>query len=123
MLTPLVTIALNWTARGVDLRYVRCGRCHGIYAEQVDGRFLTIATFTSRRTADGAAAIDGVQSPEEWLCPCGRRAPLEVGELLANDTLVRCRRRLCRNRWRVPAEVERMTCPCCWTDQPGPSAR
>ncbi|GAA4931986.1 ferredoxin-thioredoxin reductase catalytic subunit [Nonomuraea thailandensis] len=122
MLKTLVNIALNWTARGAELRHVRCARCHEVHAEMVEGHFLRIASFTMRRAADGQVVTDGVQTPEEWVCPCGRRAPLEVGELLVNDTMTLCRRRLCRNRWRVPAEVERITCPCCWSDQPGPAA-
>jgi hypothetical protein len=122
MLT-LVAIILQWSMRGVDLRHVRCARCHEIHAELVDGHFLTIATFTMRKTAGGHAMTDRLQTPEEWVCPCGRRAPLEVGELLENDAPVHCRRRwICRNQWRVPAELDRMTCPCCWTDQPGPSS-
>ncbi|SPL95750.1 unnamed protein product [[Actinomadura] parvosata subsp. kistnae] len=45
----------------------------------VGGHFLRIASFTMGRAADGQVVTDGVQTPEEWVCPCGRRAPLEGG--------------------------------------------
>ncbi|MFI6184214.1 hypothetical protein ACIA8R_52375 [Nonomuraea sp. NPDC051191] len=49
---------------------------------------------------------DSVTTPAEWVCPCGRRSPLEIGELLTNDTLVSCRRRwICRNSSHDPSGV------------------
>lgn len=124
MLRTLVSIAMHWTVRGQSLRHVRCARCHEIYSEGTGGRFLTTATFTMRTRPEGSTTTDAIQTPAEWVCSCGRKAPLEIGELLTNDTMVQCRRRwICRNRWQVPAGLEWMTCPCCWTAQPGPNAR
>lgn len=124
MLRTLLDIAMNWTVRGEDPPHVRCRRCGAIHSEGAGGgHFLTTASFTVQQTAEGQAVSDSLTTPAEWVCPCGRRSPLEIGELLTNDTPVSCRRRwICRNRWRVPGEVTQMTCPCCWTDQAGPAA-
>lgn len=123
MLKTLALIAMNWTVRDQDLSHVRCVRCHEIHSEGPGGgAFRVMATITMTRTDDGMAVTDSLQTPAEWMCPCGRQAPLELGELLVNDTTVSCRRRwVCRNRWRVPAEAKQIICPCCWTDQPGPA--
>ncbi len=117
MIRTLLSIALNRGLTGED-HYIRCARCRAT-ASALEGAPLIISS--QIRMQPGR--FSQTTTPPEWTCPrCGRPGPLEVGELLANDTTVRCRRRLiCRHRWKVPASLEQMTCPRCSTVQPGPA--
>ncbi|MFC5833142.1 hypothetical protein [Nonomuraea insulae] len=118
MIRMLISIALNRRLSG-DTRYVRCAAC-GTTASQLEAPLRVSVRFT---TVDGHL-VDGDQTPPEWTCPsCGRTGPLQVGELLPNDTLTRCQHRhLCRCRWKVPGNTTVVTCPRCYTVQPGPAA-
>lgn len=77
---------------------------------------------TRFRIADGHV-VDGATTPPEWHCPsCDRSGPIVTGQLLPNDTPVTCRRTfICRYAWNVPARLTTMTCPRCYTIQPGPA--
>lgn len=116
MLRLLLAIAVNRDLAGED-HYVRCARC-GTIAGPADGAPLITITQVSLGPDPGS-----LQTPPEWICPsCGRIGPLEIGELLVNDTTVRCRHTfLCRYTWRAPAAVATVTCPRCYTTQPGPA--
>ncbi|MFI7455498.1 hypothetical protein ACIBQX_49125 [Nonomuraea sp. NPDC049714] len=117
MIRMLISIALNRHLSG-DPRYVRCATC-GTTASEHEAPLRVLVRFT---TIDGRL-VDGDQTPPEWTCPsCGRAGPLQVGELLPNDTLTRCRRtRLCRYHWKVPGSARVVICPRCYTAQPGPA--
>ncbi|MFI9595749.1 hypothetical protein, partial [Nonomuraea sp. NPDC052265] len=81
MLRTLLDIAMNWTVRGKDPRHVRCRRCGEIHSEGAGGgHFLTTASFTVQRLAEGQAMSDSLTTPAEWVCPCGRRSPLEPAD-------------------------------------------
>lgn len=116
MIRMLIDIALNRNLVG-DPRWIRCARCGTIGSEGS----MRIQTKTRYRHGQ---LVDYIQTPPEWTCPgCGRGGPLEVGELLTNDTLVRCRRTfLCRYVWKVPGSLRTVVCPRCCTEQPGPGA-
>jgi hypothetical protein len=115
----LISIALNRDLDG-DPSYVRCARC-GTAAGSLEG--APLITLVQFRVGPGGPH-DHTETPPEWTCPsCGRAGPLEVGELLENDAVMVCRRRwICRYEWRVPAILEAVTCPRCYTRQPGPAA-
>jgi hypothetical protein len=117
MVWMLVSILLNRHLNG-DPEHVRCARC-GHIADQFEAPMRTSSSFTVSQ----GRPLDGYQMPPEWTCPsCGRTGPMEAGELLSNDTPLRCRRRfLCRYTWKVPNVVTAMTCPRCYTRQPGPA--
>lgn len=120
MVRMLILIALNRNLVGEPV-YLRCANC-GTCASSLEGAALrTSHRFTTR----AGSVIDSTTTPPEWECPnCGRQGPLEVGEELANDTTMRCRRRfLCRYSWRVPATVTTVTCPRCYTVQSRPASR
>ncbi|TMR09220.1 hypothetical protein ETD86_44520 [Nonomuraea turkmeniaca] len=118
MIRMLISIALNRHLSG-DPRYVRCATC-GTTASEREAPLRVLVRFA---TVDGHL-VDEDQTPPEWTCPsCGRAGPLQVGELLPNDTLTRCRRTLlCRYRWKVPGSAKVVICPRCYTAQPGPAA-
>lgn len=85
MIRMLISIAFNRHLSG-DPRYVCCATC-GTTASEYQAPLRVLTRFT---TVDGRL-VDGDQTPPEWTCPsCGRTSPLQVGELLPNDTL--CRR-------------------------------
>ncbi|MFC5753610.1 hypothetical protein [Actinomadura rugatobispora] len=100
-----------------DPRWIRCAQCANIGS---DGTMRIWSSTTYRH----GQPVDSIQTPPEWTCrTCGRAGPLEIGELLPNDTPVSCRRTfLCRYAWKVPSSLTTMTCPRCYTTQPGPAA-
>jgi hypothetical protein len=112
----LISIALNRSMPS-DPRWIRCTRCKTIGS---DGTMRFCGSSTYRH----GQPVDSIETPPEWTCrACGRAGPLEVGELLPNDTLAHCRRTfLCRYTWKVPADLTTITCPRCHTTQPGPAA-
>ncbi|MEV3925880.1 hypothetical protein [Actinomadura coerulea] len=99
MIRMLISIAVNRSFAG-DFRWIGCARC-GTTGD--DARMRTRTSFTYR----GDRLIDALQTPPEWTCrTCGRTGPLEIGELLPNDTLMHCRRTfLCRYSWKAPGSL------------------
>lgn len=118
MIRLLLSIVMNRRLTG-DPQFIQCGQCGAIASDLGGARMRTI---THIRIVNGRV-VDGTTTPPEWECSsCGRSGPLVVGELLANDTWVACRRTfLCRYAWTVPASLTTMTCPRCYTRQPGPA--
>jgi len=113
MLGMLISIVLN---RGLNpASYLRCSQC-GTIAGEPDRQFL-LRTSTRISREHGAE-----QGPPEWICPgCGATGPIGSDEMIASDATVRCRRTfLCRHAWQVPAALMQVTCPRCYTRQPGP---
>jgi ssDNA-binding Zn-finger/Zn-ribbon topoisomerase 1 len=117
MIRTLIALALNRSLSGED-RYIKCTRCNTM-ASALEGAPLLI----SASIQVAPTSLRQTITPPEWICPaCGRSGPLEVGELLVNDTAVKCRRRwICRYTWTVPSTLAVMTCPRCRTVQPGPA--
>jgi hypothetical protein len=118
MIRTLIAITLNRGLIGED-HYVKCARCDTT-ASALEG--APLRTLSDIRITPISQRL--ATTPPEWTCPaCGRSGPLEIGELLANDTVVHCRRRrICRHTWKVPAALTAMTCPRCYTVQPGPAS-
>ncbi|MEU4576004.1 hypothetical protein [Nonomuraea sp. NPDC023979] len=115
MLRTLIAIALNRRLNG-DPQFLRCDQC-GIIAGQPDTpiRFRHVWSVSRRH---GHETL-----PVEWICPgCGAIAPLATTDELVSDTVATCRRTvLCRYRWAVPSSLREITCPRCYTTQPGPA--
>lgn len=115
MLWTLVNVLFNRDPG--DLPHVRCARC-GHITNPIETPMLTRSSFTVSR----GILLDGYQMPQEWKCPsCGRDGPSEAGELLSNDTPVRCHTFVCRYVWKAPGMAVVVTCPRCYTRQPGPA--
>lgn len=119
MVRMLLSILLNRDLAG-DPEYVQCARCRHITAS-FEAPMRTRSSFTVSR----GRPSEGYVMPPEWTCPsCGRTGPLETGELLSNDTSVRCRRTfLCRYSWTATGIAATVTCPRCYTRQRGPGLR
>ena len=90
-------IAGHWRVAGGEAHCARCSRC-GTIAGLFDGSPPWVSAVA--RLAPGYG-----EAPPGFECPgCGRDGPLGAGEVLANDTTVRCRHRwICRHRWRARA--------------------
>jgi Phage integrase family len=122
MLRMLISIALNRNLDG-ESQFIRCGTCGtcgtcGIIAGQPGSPIRTLHNWSiSRRYGEQVM-------PVEWICPgCQTISPFGTDdEVLPNDTPVRCRRTfLCRHVWDVPSVLPEITCPRCYTTQPGPA--